>query len=73
MREHEHAPSREAILDYDALPALAPEARISRLAHWVCLAELQRRPYELRLPGQRLGPALGAEHRHACLTALALL
>jgi uncharacterized protein (DUF58 family) len=73
VREHEQAPAREVVLDFDALDALPREARIARLAHWVCLAEVQRRPYRLLLPGLQLGPALGATHRHACLTELALL
>jgi uncharacterized protein (DUF58 family) len=58
-------------------PQLAPfghEARIRRLARWVDEAERQSRRYRLELPGQPpLGPASGAQHRHACLRALALL
>jgi uncharacterized protein (DUF58 family) len=73
VREHEHAPTREVVLDFAALELLDREARIARLTRWVIQAESERRPYELRLPQRRLGPALGPLHHHACLTELALL
>jgi uncharacterized protein (DUF58 family) len=73
VREHEQAPTREVVLDWNSLEHLDREARISRLARWVCVAEAQRRPYELLLPNRRLGPALGPAHRHACLSELAVL
>lgn len=73
VREHEHALTREVVLDFAALEFLEREARIARLARWVIQAETERRPYELRLPQRRIGPALGPAHRHECLTELALL
>lgn len=73
VREHEHSPSREVILDFAAMQLPDREARIARLARWVLLAESEQRPYELRLPHRRIGPALGPVHRHTCLTELALL
>jgi hypothetical protein len=36
------------------------------------VAESQRTPYALGLPQTRIDAGLGAEHRHACLRALAL-
>lgn len=72
VREHEQASAQEVVLDWNALDGLALEARLSRLARWVCLAEASGRPYVLALPRRRLGPALGAAHRHACLAELAL-
>lgn len=59
-------------LDYDTLAGQAPETRLSQLTQWVLEAERQARPYGLRLPGIRLGPASGRAHRQACLKALAL-
>ncbi|MCH8502876.1 MAG: DUF58 domain-containing protein [Ectothiorhodospiraceae bacterium] len=59
-------------LDYDALPQLAMEQRLSRLCRWILDAEAERRPYGLRLPGKRIPPALGADHQERCLRALAL-
>jgi uncharacterized protein (DUF58 family) len=36
-------------------------------------AERAGRRSELRIPGERIGPARGPAHLHACLRALALL
>ncbi len=59
-------------LDWDSLPELGVEQRLSRLCRWVLDAEDARRPYGLRLPGQVIAPDFGAEHRDRCLRALAL-
>jgi len=48
-----------------------PEARLSRLCRWVLDADADGRVYELELPGRRLGPGAGTEHRERCLAALA--
>jgi uncharacterized protein (DUF58 family) len=60
------------MLEHAALHALAPEARLSRLAAWVLQAERTGLPYGLRLGTLTLAPALGASQRDACLRALAL-
>ncbi len=73
VREPERVAGHDLHFDWHALTALDTEARIARLARWVCEAEAQQRRYTLQLPGERLGPALGPAHRHACLAALALL
>ena len=74
VREYEQPLGAEVLLDWHGLARLPYEARISRLARWVEEAERDGRRYRLTLPGQPpLGPAQGAAHRHACLTALALL
>ncbi|MGH8040499.1 MAG: DUF58 domain-containing protein [Rudaea sp.] len=73
VREFEIPSGGEAVLDFAGVRGLPYEARISRLAAWVCKAEAAHFPYRLILPDTRLGPALGADHRHACLRALALL
>lgn len=49
------------------------EARISLLTRWVITAEKAQQPYGLRLPHLTLQPQHGAQHYHACLTALALM
>lgn len=60
-------------LDWQTLPsALDTEARLSRLTRWIIEADQAGLEYGLRIPGTTLGPARGAPHRHACLTALAL-
>ena len=74
VREYEQPLGTDVVLDWHALPALAHEDRIRRLAAWVDAAERESRRYLLQLPGQPgLGPAQGGAHRHACLRALALL
>lgn len=60
------------VLEHDGLHALAPEARLSRLAAWMLQAERAGLPYGLRLGALTFAPALGASHRDACLRALAL-
>ncbi|MGK5061645.1 DUF58 domain-containing protein [Janthinobacterium sp. LB3P112] len=60
------------VLEHAALHALAPEARLSRLAAWVLQAERTGLPYGLHLGTLTLAPALGASQRDACLRALAL-
>lgn len=73
VREYESAVARDILLDWNALPGLAHEARISRLARWVVEAERSGSRYSLRLPQEYLPPGRGPEQRHACLRALALL
>jgi len=74
VREYEQPQGADVVLDWHALPALAYEDRIRRLARWVDEAEREGRRSRLQLPAQpAIGPARGDAHRHACLRALALL
>jgi uncharacterized protein (DUF58 family) len=73
VRESERPLGTILVLDYAALPALDHEARIRRLTAWVLAAESAMLTYTLNTPDQRIGPGLGARHRHACLRTLALL
>ena len=74
VREYEQPLGADVVLEWLPLSGLKYEARIRRLARWVDEAEREGRRYRLELPGQPpLGPASGAQHRHACLRALALL
>ncbi len=72
VKEFETPRGQEIMLDFATLRGLPNEDRIARLAAWVCLAETARLPYALALPQTRIDAGLGAEHRHACLRALAL-
>ena len=58
--------------DWEALPGLDPEQRLSRLTAWVEDAAAQQWRYGLRLPGQVINPGQGEQHRRECLKALAL-
>ncbi|MEO8755435.1 MAG: DUF58 domain-containing protein, partial [Casimicrobiaceae bacterium] len=61
------------LLAWSALPSALPvEGRLSRLTAWVLAAERAARPFGLALPGSRLPPQQGRDHRRAALTALAL-
>lgn len=59
-------------LDWEAARGSEPEARLSLLCRWVLDAEAERVRYGLRLPGVRIEPDHGLEHRQRCLAALAL-
>jgi uncharacterized protein (DUF58 family) len=72
VKQFQETMDREYWLDWDELPELDPEQRLSQLARWVLDAEARQLSYGLRLPGERLAPSRGASHQHACLKALAL-
>lgn len=62
----------ELWLDWDSLPGMETEARLSQLCRWVLDAHRAGKNYGLVLPGFRLDPASSEQHRHECLEALAL-
>lgn len=57
--------------DWEALPSLGTEARLSQLARWIVSAERAFESYELRLPGKIVSAGRGERHFHECLRALA--
>lgn len=61
----------ELWLDWQQMHGLDPESRLSRLCRWILDCHRAAVPYGLRVPGVTLEPALGPEHRRACLEALA--
>ena len=63
----------EVWLDWDALPGMDTEARLSQLCRWVLDAHRDSQPYGLRLPGCELAIGSGAPQRRRCLEALARL
>jgi uncharacterized protein (DUF58 family) len=73
VRDIEHRSDEALTFDHAALRGMVGEARICRLAAWVVDAEIAQRAYTLRLPDESIGPGLGADHRRACLRALALM
>jgi uncharacterized protein (DUF58 family) len=58
-------------LDWDMLPGISAEARLSQLCRWILDNETAASPYGLRLPDLELPPDQGPAHRDACLRALA--
>jgi uncharacterized protein (DUF58 family) len=61
-----------AWLDWNSLPALPVERRLSVLCRWVLDAHTGGGAFGLRIPGTEISPAIGPVHRHRCLTALAM-
>jgi len=59
-------------LDWGSLTGLEPEVRLSRLASWVDQAEALGWKYGLSIPGVEIPAGTSNEHRHRCLTALAV-
>jgi len=65
--------SSELWFDWERLPpGMGVEARLSRLARWVLLAEESDQRYGLRLPGVSVPVGEGLTHRDRCLRELAL-
>jgi uncharacterized protein (DUF58 family) len=59
-------------LDWDALPNMNPEQRLSQLCQWVLDLHRLNFSYGLKLPNGKLEPGHGESHKHNCLTRLAL-
>ena len=60
------------IFDWDTLPVLNIEERLSLLARWIEDAHAAGHAFGMRLPGEEIAPNIGAAHRQRCLTLLAL-
>jgi uncharacterized protein (DUF58 family) len=71
-RETSASVARELWLDWQATQTSGTEARLSRLAAWVLLADRAGLAHGLRLPGVEFPPDLGDAHRRRSLEALAL-
>ena len=72
VKQFQETLDREFWLDWNELPDLDAEQRLSQLTRWVLEAEGAHLSYGLRLPGMRIAPSRGQTHQHACLRALAL-
>jgi uncharacterized protein (DUF58 family) len=62
----------ELWFDWEALPDLDTESRLSRLTRWVILADQYGLRYGLKLPGHSVPLGDGFDHRENCLKELAL-
>jgi uncharacterized protein (DUF58 family) len=58
--------------DWDALPGMDVETRLSQLCRWIEDSFAAGRAFGLKLPGASIPPNIGPAHRERCLTALAL-
>lgn len=64
--------SNELWFEWEQLPGLDTESKLSRLCRWVIDAEQGEARYGLRIPGETIPLGQGQSHRHRCLEALAL-
>jgi uncharacterized protein (DUF58 family) len=60
------------VFDWDSLPGLDVEARLSQLCRWVLDAHSSGEACGLRLPGVSIEANIGTAHLQRCLDALAL-
>jgi uncharacterized protein (DUF58 family) len=60
------------VFDWDSLPGLDVEARLSQLCRWLLDAHGSGEACGLRLPGVAIEPNIGTAHLQRCLDALAL-
>jgi uncharacterized protein (DUF58 family) len=60
------------LLDWDALPELDVEARLSQLTRWCLDAAAEMRSFGLRLPSESIPIDNGPQHLARCLQALAV-
>jgi len=58
--------------DFDEIPTMDVEARLSILTRWIVNADRTLEDYGLRMPGEEFPPAHGDAQRIRCLEALAL-
>jgi uncharacterized protein (DUF58 family) len=72
VKEYSTAGSPLRLLSLDAAGQPDIESRLAQLARWVVDAEAAGDLYGLELAGESIPPHRGPDHRHRCLTALAL-
>jgi uncharacterized protein (DUF58 family) len=72
VKEYAASGSELRLFRFEQVPGLGTEARLEQLSRWVLDAEERGDRYGLELPGVRIPPDHGADHRHKCLAALAL-
>lgn len=72
VKQFQETLDQELWLDWEELPELDSETRLSQLTRWVLDAEAAQASYGLRLPGTRIAPSRGETHQQLCLRTLAL-
>ena len=73
VKEYSAVGAEMRIFDLTHLGGLGVEAQLEQLSRWVVDAEANGERYGLKLPGRFIKPDHGPEHRHQCLTALAMV
>ncbi len=71
-KEYGAAVSEDLWFNWNALPNLDDEARLSQITRWIIDAERRGDSFGIDIPGFTLSPSHGETHRHQALHALAL-
>jgi uncharacterized protein (DUF58 family) len=72
VKEYSAMGAELRVFDFAKLESLGVEARLEQLARWLVDAETRGERYGLLIPPHQFEPDSGPEHRHRCLTALAV-
>jgi uncharacterized protein (DUF58 family) len=72
VKEYSSSGSELRLFRFASLGSLTVEQRLEQMARWVVDAEAQGERYGIELPVTQIAPDRGPEHRHRCLSALAL-
>ncbi|MDE2450253.1 MAG: DUF58 domain-containing protein [Gammaproteobacteria bacterium] len=72
VKEYTAAGSTLRMLSLEDARQADIESRLAQLARWIVDAEAHGDLYGLELPGERVAAHRGPDHRHQCLSALAL-
>jgi len=72
VKEYADYSDQHLWLNWDSLPGLATEERLSTLCYWALAWEKRGEHYGLNIPGTRIAPNSGLHHQQQVLTALAL-
>ena len=72
VKEYSALGAELRLFDFEKVDHPGVEARLEQLARWVVDAETRGERYGLIVPPHRIEPDTGPEHRHRCLSALAL-
>jgi uncharacterized protein (DUF58 family) len=72
VKEYSSTGSPLRMLSLEDARQLDIESRLAQLARWIVDAEAGGNLYGLELSGERIGAHRGPDHRHRCLSALAL-
>ena len=72
VKEYSSAGSTLRMLSLEQARQPDIESRLAQLARWIVDADARGDLYGLELPGERIPPHRGCDHRHRCLSALAL-
>jgi uncharacterized protein (DUF58 family) len=72
LKEFTGGDDRAALFDWNSLPGVGVEERLSQLTRWCIDAAADGRSFGLSLPTEVIGAGNGDKHLHRCLAALAL-